>query len=300
MSAFKSLGCTFLIFLAMGSPGLAQEQNVEMVVQTNPDLQTAKLVWATDETWIAASGLHEGIIRIYDIASGRMSRQIVIPNSGTVNTMVFGTIVAVPSQAEIAVSTGSGNGITALPGQTISVTGTVYREAVASIAPINEVIHVGDPGSASLTVANTDPADGFSESLQASIVGATGFTAGGTHGLIAAGSTDLTSLGVTFSTAAAAVISGSVQVDLKSDGTGTSNLGVTDLGTVNIPVNVTIDNPAKAVIEELSGGGTFTQNGNNYTLDLGTIAQNSGPHSTLGWDASRLAGRRWPAAPRRR
>ena len=46
-----------------------------------------------------------------------------------------------------------------------------------------------------------------------------------------------------------------------------------------MPVNITVDNFAVAALAEASGGGTFTRNGNNYTLDLGTLAQGSGPVS---------------------
>jgi hypothetical protein len=49
------------------------------------------------------------------------------------------------------------------PGTSTLVTpDEVYRLASGTIAPISEIVHVGDPGTALLSVSNTDPADGYS------------------------------------------------------------------------------------------------------------------------------------------
>ncbi len=148
--------------------------------------------------------------------------------------------------------------------------GSVYRLADASIASNPLTVHVGDSGTQNLTFTNVDPNDGYSEKLIATVVGTTGaVTAAGTTGDIAAGA-DAT-IAVKFSTATPGQI-GTVTLDLQSDGTGVDGLGLTDLGDVTIPVVVTANKvPAAAQFEEISGGGTFAQNGAAYTLNLGVI-----------------------------
>jgi len=72
--------------------------------------------------------------------------------------------------------------VTGLPSVTLSLSGNVYRLAADTItAPTNVYVHVGDgggTGSEFLTVANTDLADGFSESLKAAAAGVTGTLSG--------------------------------------------------------------------------------------------------------------------------
>jgi hypothetical protein len=143
---------------------------------------------------------------------------------------------------------------TALTDATVAVSGSVYREAAGTIAPIAITVHVGDPGTAALTVANTDPADGFSESLIAAVTGASGglsvLSANPTPD-IAAGATD-TSLMLGFSTAAAGTLSGTATLALTSDGgTGAGSLdglGQVALAPVIVPISITVVNPATAAL----------------------------------------------------
>ncbi len=152
----------------------------------------------------------------------------------------------------------------------IDVFGGVYRLADPSILSNPLTVHVGDSGDQTLTITNIDPSDGYSENLIATVVGTTGaLTASGTTGDIAPQADG--TIAVKFSTATAGSV-GTVTLDLKSDGTGIDGLGMTDLGDVTIPVAVTSGNvPAAAQFEELSGGGTFSQKGSAYSLNLGTI-----------------------------
>jgi hypothetical protein len=154
----------------------------------------------------------------------------------------------------------------------IDVFGGVYRLATYTVQPNNLTVHVGAPGTQTLTITNTDPNDGYSENLIATVVGATGaVTAHGSTGDVNPQSTG--TLSINFSTAAPGTI-GTVTLDLKSDGTGIDGLGVTDLGDVTVPVSVVADTsnvPAVAQLEENSGGGKFTQAGSTYTLAFGTI-----------------------------
>ncbi len=192
-----------------------------------------------------------------------------------------------PRSGEVALNAvsdgGSGGSKPLLPSPMVDVFGGVYRVATASAAPAQAFVHVNDPGTIGLAVMNTDTADGYSENLIASLAGASGGFAAGASGPtpdITAGSSDNTSLGLTFSTAQAGTISGTATLGLVSDG-GTGTASVDGLGTIalpaeDVPVAVTVDNYANPVLQEISGGGTFAQNGTDYTLNLGTIAGGSG------------------------
>jgi hypothetical protein len=162
--------------------------------------------------------------------------------------------------------------------QDMTLTGNVYRLAAASITVPDVILHVGD-GSGSvtelLTVTNTDPADGYSESLLATALGGAGGDvtgASGTTGDIAAGSSDSSSLSVTISTAAASA-GGTVAVGETSDGTGIDTLGTTALGTIDVPVNIAVDNYANPTIQQVGGSATLSQVGDTYTLNFGTVYQ---------------------------
>ena len=163
-----------------------------------------------------------------------------------------------------------------MAGATVAVSGAVYRPAAPAIAPLSTIVHVGDPSTFVLTVANKAPADGYSEDLVADLTGVTGALAGsGTTGEIAAGTSDATSLSITVSTAAAGVISGTATVALTSDGgapprKGASSdvafddidgLGTLGLPSASVPVSITVDNDALAALAEISGGGQLHHHG---------------------------------------
>ncbi len=169
---------------------------------------------------------------------------------------------------------------TALATDEVAVSGNVYREASASIAPIDITVHVGDPGSAALQIANTDAPDGFSEALIASITGVTtglSIASAGPTADIAAGSSDSSSLAVGFSTATAGTITGAATLGLASDG-GTGDGAIDGLGQVSlasqtVPVTITVDNYAQAGFA--ANGGTLTAGPTpgTWVLNLGTAAQ---------------------------
>ena len=141
-------------------------------------------------------------------------------------------------------SNGGTLGSAGLPSQDIAVSGTVYREAATALLPLSEVVHVGDPGTAALSVSkNSDPANGFSENLIATLAGATGglsIARGGSSGEIAAGETN--TLALLFSTAQSGTVSGTATVDLTSDGGTIDGLGTTALSPQTVPVDITVDN----------------------------------------------------------
>jgi hypothetical protein len=138
-------------------------------------------------------------------------------------------------------------GQTALAGQTVSVSGDVYRLAEATIDnPLDFVfgnVQVGDTVSQSLSISNTAANDGFSEGLSASFGGASDARItnnAGSIGLLGAGGTDNTSMVVGVDTSTAGAVSGTQTINFASDGTGTSGLGITGLDSQDLTVTATI------------------------------------------------------------
>ena len=189
---------------------------------------------------------------------------------------------------DLASDDGQGD-ITPLPSVALTLVAEGYRLAAPSItAPQGVILHVGDPGILDLLVQNTAPADGYSESLDASVVGIGG-SGGGTgtagSGVIAANGTltglaaqrsDDISLTATVATDTAGTFSGDVLIDVTSDGGGIDGLGTTDLGEQDVPVSYQVNNYATAAIQQSSvgqpSGGVLSEVGNVFTLDLGMIA----------------------------
>ena len=97
----------------------------------------------------------------------------------------------------------------------------IYREAHATITPRSPIAfgehHVGDTVGQALTIANTDPADGLSENLDATISHSAGITTSGSVSELGAGNTS-TALSVGLDTANAGSISGTATIGLFSDG----------------------------------------------------------------------------------
>ena len=127
--------------------------------------------------------------------------------------------------------------------EVINVSGDVYR--LASAAPItpSPVVfanqHIGGSLTQALTLTNSAAADGFSESLNASIAATGQATTSGAVSLLGAGASS-SALSVGVNTSAAGARSGTAVVTLASDGTGTSGFSAFGLGTqvVNVSGNV--------------------------------------------------------------
>ncbi len=116
-----------------------------------------------------------------------------------------------------------------------------YRLASAStIGAVNfGAVHVGDTVTQALTVSNTAINDGFSERLNGSFGGSSDarITTSGSFSQLGAGATSNSSLIVGLNTAAAGTVNGTVTVNLQSDGTGTSGLGITALPSQAVGVS---------------------------------------------------------------
>jgi hypothetical protein len=145
----------------------------------------------------------------------------------------------------------SGLGITALPSQLVTVTGSFFNAAAGSASPSPVSIgnqRVGGSLTQALSISNTAPAGAFTEVLNASFGANTGGATNnggsisgglGTGGL-AAGAPASTALAVGVNTATAGAKSGSVTVNYASNGLGTSGLAPIGAGSqlVNVSGNV--------------------------------------------------------------
>ena len=97
---------------------------------------------------------------------------------------------------------------------------------------------VGGTNSTALTVANTADAGAFTEGLNASVGGTSGDAAtnGGSIALLGGGASDSASITTGVDTATAGAKTGSVTLNLASDGTGTSGLGTLALADQTVQV----------------------------------------------------------------
>jgi hypothetical protein len=223
---------------------------------------------------ITGAGAGTGSFTLLSV--GHTSSAVAVGLNTSGGGIVSGTVAIDPSSDGTNVD---GLGVTPLLPQEVTVSGTVYREAQAGIALTNPILHVGDPGTDTVTVANTDPSDGYSENLIAGLTGVTGgfsTTSTGPTGEIAAGSSDSSTFGLSFSTAQAGTVSGSVTLALATDGgTGPGSIdgfGVLSLAPETVGLTATIDNYATAEVVKLAGTPALVQNGNDYSLDFGTVA----------------------------
>jgi RHS repeat-associated protein len=226
---------------------------------------------ALDATVSAANGSAEGYGVLNQLAPGGSNSTNLFVG---LNTSVAGQASGI-DVVTFASDTGAG-GTSPLPSQAIEVTGSVYRPASASIPTI--IVHEGDPTTLPLAISNSALADGYSENLIATVVNTTGsVTASGSTPDIAPQTTD-NSIILGFSTSVAGEYAGSVSLDFTSDG-GTGPNSIDGLGTKDLgqqTYDIAVNNYAAPVFVA-DGFGPLAHNGNAYTLDLGDIAQGSGP-----------------------
>ena len=179
-------------------------------------------------------------------AAGTITNLLGTSNAISVNLSSTATAGAKTGTVDVLLtSNGANSGLanTALAPQTVTVNGSVFRLAAAGTIGSPVVFrgnhHLGDAltGQA-LTISNEAAADGFSEGLDAAVIGSTGGALGsGTISLLAPSGSNATSLLVSLDTASVGAKSGTVTVGLTSNGAGTSLLGTTALGSQVITVN---------------------------------------------------------------
>ena len=142
-------------------------------------------------------------------------------------------------------------GTTPLTAQTVTVEGTFFNFATASVAAPNPVNfadrHVGDVLSQALSIENIGTVDAFTEKLDASIGGATGSaSASGSFSGLGAGVTNASSLTVGLGSSHDGAQSGTATITLTSDGAGIDTLGTTPLTAQTVTVEGTFFNFATA------------------------------------------------------
>jgi hypothetical protein len=180
------------------------------------------------------------------IAGASNNALAVSINTGTAGARTGTVTMDLTSTGEVAGTPIPGLAPISLGQRTINLTANVFRLASASPhtpEPVNlGNFHVGDaPQQQALSITNNAPADGFSESLDATIGGATGgVTASGSFTALVPGATNNTSLVVGIDTATAGNKSGTATINVTSNGAGTSGLGLTPLPsqTVNVTGSV--------------------------------------------------------------
>jgi hypothetical protein len=214
----------------------------------------------------------------FDVLSGG-SGTIVAGSGATAEIGLNATITGDFTGSTLAVgltSTGAGTSglaTTVLTAESVVLDGTVFAPAVAQLSETSlnfGVVHVGDSVSQAVTIANT-ATGALTDDLRAAL---SPFTAPGqvTSQIgvlitVAAGSS-ATLTTVSLPTTTAGVQTGSSDLSLYSQDSDLPDLLLCD---VPISFSGTVDNYATAAIEEMSGGGTFTQSGSVYTLNLGTV-----------------------------
>ena len=214
----------------------------------------------------------------FDVLSGG-SGTIVSGSSATAEIGLLATISGDFTGSTVPITlTSTGDGTSGLPNtiltaESVILNGTVFAPAVPQLSATSlnfGVVHVGDSVSQALTIANAATGaltDDLLAELSAFTIQGQVTPQSGVVITVAAGTSDtLTTVGL--STTNAGVQTGSSVLSLYSEDSDLPNLF---LSSVPISFSGTVDNYATAAIEEISGGGTLTQNGSVYTLNLGTV-----------------------------
>ena len=150
-----------------------------------------------------------------------------------------GTVTLNYQTAGAVAGVSNGLGTASVGSQVIAVNGNVYQVAQPTALPVNVNLgnfRAGTAQSQTVTLTNTNVSPvGFQEGLNATITGTTGMGTGtGALTNVSAGSSGNLQIGVT---GVAGVNTGTVQVQLATNGSGTSGLGNLNLGgaqTVNV------------------------------------------------------------------
>ena len=130
-----------------------------------------------------------------------------------------------------------------------------------------------------LSIANTAPADGFSESLNASFGTLVSASAAGSISQLVAGGTNSSGMIVGLDTSTAGAKTGSAELNFATDGGGTSGLGLLSLDSQTVSLAGTVLDPAVAsfasgststsllvTLPSIAVGGTATQAFDIYNL----------------------------------
>ena len=192
----------------------------------------------------------------------------------------------------------SGYGTTSLTGQTITVNGGVYNlaaaNAIATPATLKTRVN-GTFGTAALSIQNTAASGNYTEGLNATMGAITGnATVSGTNITNLAGNATSTTISVGLGNANTNTVgnkSGTVTIDLASNGSTTSGLSNTGLTSQLLTVSgIVYDNAQPTFSKVIGGSGTFGGNGTSYTLNFGTgLALNTDYTATIRLDNNQIS-----------
>jgi PEP-CTERM motif len=194
----------------------------------------------------------------------------------TATAGAFNSVVSI-ANTSLAVA-GSGLANLALAGQSINIAENVYAKVIASLAATTVNFGVVRKGSVSPTgsvgVANTAVGaltDTLVTSTSAMPAGVTATAPGG----LTAGQSG--TVNFSLNTATAGVISGSGSLDFKSTNSEMADLA---LASQSVAFSGTVTDLASGAIFKNGGLGIFAGSANAFTLDLGSLATNSGVVTT--------------------
>ncbi len=207
----------------------------------------------------SATGGATGSGSITSLAAGATDHSTLLV--GGLNTGTSGSKIGTVQVNLTSKAGGAGLTDTTLTPQTINVSGTVYDLAspnfTATTINLGSIHAGGTFGTQALSLSNADGP--YREALDAGFGSpSAGITATGSMTGLAAGASDNSSLAVGISDNTAGNKSGTVQVSLASNGTGTSGLGNTALASQIITVQGTV----------YSGQGVWNTNGNGSWSDV--------------------------------
>ena len=187
-----------------------------------------------------------------DVAPGANSGAAL---SSTISTATAGMKSGTVTYNLTSLAAAAGLNDTILAQQQATVTATVYRYAAPTVnnLPLGD-FHVGDLAQGNINVQNTAVADGFSESLRASVAGfAPAVTAAAGMADVGPASNNSAAFLATLSTAAAGGISGTVDFDLTSLA-ATANLSNTVLAQQQAAVTANVYRYASPTVNNLDLG----------------------------------------------
>ncbi len=234
---------------------------------------------AISNSSVAPAGFQEGL----DVATGATTGQGTISggpitnlgaggSASTISVGLSGLTAGVNAgTATVALTsdgaTTSGLGTTSLGNATVDVTGTGYNLASGSTTPTPVTIanqRVGGTMSQVLTVANNAPSGSFTEVLNAGFGANTGAAtnnggsiSGGLGSGLAGGASNNTAMSVGVNTSAAGAQTGTVTLTYASNGTGTSGLGNTSVGSQTITVTGGVYETAQPSLSSTVNFGNF-------------------------------------------
>ncbi len=176
---------------------------------------------------------------IVNLGAGATSTGINVGLSSTAAGLQSGNLVL--NLASNGATT-SGLSTLGLGTASVAVSATGYNLASGSVAPTPVTLanqRVGGNASQVLAVSNTAASGAFTEGLNASFGGNGGavLNNGGSVGLLAGQATNNSAMTVRIDTSSAGAKSGTATVNFVSDGSGTSGLGLTNVGSQTIAVS---------------------------------------------------------------